>query len=586
MSTTGSVDAGVGIGEIFIEKYRVDAILGHGGMGVVALCTHLALNEQVAIKMLRRDVLDDADAVERFMREAQAAVKLKSEFVARVTDVGRSEANVPYMVMEYLIGHDLGQLLDERGSIGLPWAVELTLQACEALCEAHSIGIVHRDIKPTNLFVTWRPDGSALIKVLDFGISKSPIISAMQLTQTQSLLGTPAYMSPEQMRSARNVDARTDIWSLGTVLYELLEGRRPFEAESFSEMCVKVAVDPPGPMVNAPPELQQVVLRCLAKSPEHRYGSMAELAAELVTFSNDPHQAQVLVERMSRMLRRSQLIDWDPARNSMPMQARDVRSAERKAEASAAAAGASDPALPAVRATGSTPRISGSALRVSSPAPALSGGVAGEAAAVAHGASRFVSGSRHAIAPWRKWRRALLVAVAAIAAATLGIMISLSRDPGAADASPPTAAPPSVPAPSQPKSVDPGPAAPVGPGPTRIQLGTEPAHTSAPPEAKGSADHAGPADVPPGRDDHATTVQVGPGDPKLPATPQSAQHAQHAQHAPASSQPVKPGAKQDARPQGARGSAHGTGPATKPPCKPDVWGEMHPQRDDCVVLKK
>ncbi len=118
--TPRSVDAGVGIGEIFIEKYRVDAILGHGGMGVVALCTHLALNEQVAIKMLRRDVLDDADAVERFMREAQAAVKLKSEFVARITDVGRSDTNVPYMVMEYLVGHDLGQLLDEPGSIGLP----------------------------------------------------------------------------------------------------------------------------------------------------------------------------------------------------------------------------------------------------------------------------------------------------------------------------------------------------------------------------------------------------------------------------------------------------------------------------------
>jgi len=233
-STPRIIDAGVGLGEIFIEKYRVDAILGHGGMGIVALCTHLALNEQVAIKMLRSDVLDDADAVERFMREAQAAVKLKSEFVARVTDVGRSERNVPYMVMEYLEGHDLGQLLDERGSIAQPWAVEITLQACEALCEAHSIGIVHRDVKPTNLFVTWRPDGSALIKVLDFGISKAPIVNAMQLTQTQSLLGTPAYMSPEQMRSARMVDSRTDIWSLGTVLYELLSGRPPFTGSGLS----------------------------------------------------------------------------------------------------------------------------------------------------------------------------------------------------------------------------------------------------------------------------------------------------------------------------------------------------------------
>ena len=126
-STPRTIDAGVRIGEIFVDKYRVDAILGHGGMGVVALCTHLALNERVAIKMLRKDVLGDADAVERFMREAQAASKLKSEHVARVTDVGRSGANVPYMVMEYLEGHDLDQLLEERGTISRPWAVELAV---------------------------------------------------------------------------------------------------------------------------------------------------------------------------------------------------------------------------------------------------------------------------------------------------------------------------------------------------------------------------------------------------------------------------------------------------------------------------
>jgi serine/threonine-protein kinase len=312
------IDAGVGIGEIFLEKYRVDSILGHGGMGVVALCTHLALNERVAIKMLRRDVLDDADAVERFMREAQSASKLKSEYVARVTDVGRSPTDVPYMVMEYLEGHDLGALLEDRGRIGLPWAVELTLQACEALAEAHSIGIVHRDIKPTNLFVTWRPDGSALIKVLDFGISKATAGTALELTQTQSLLGTPAYMSPEQMRSARMVDARSDIWSLGTVLYELLEGHRPFVAESFSEMCVKVAADPPVAMKRTPLALQQVVLRCLAKQPEQRYASMAELGAELVRFANDPHQAQVLVDRMTRTLLRSQIADWDGPNHGAP----------------------------------------------------------------------------------------------------------------------------------------------------------------------------------------------------------------------------------------------------------------------------
>jgi serine/threonine-protein kinase len=304
------VDGGLTIGTVFQGKYRVDSIIGHGGMGVVAECTHLALNERVAIKMLRQDVLLDQDAVQRFVREAQAAVKLKSEYVARVSDVGTFENGTPYMVMEFLEGHDLGELLKQRGVLPVPWASELMLQTCEALAEAHSLGIVHRDVKPTNLFVTWRPDGSALVKVLDFGISKSPMGTDMQLTQTQSLLGTPAYMSPEQMRSARLVDTRTDIWSLGTVFYEVVEGRRPFEAESFSEMCVKVAVDAPAPMVNAPLALQKVILRCLAKTPEQRYANMADLAHDLVPFVNDPHQATLLVERMNRMLRRSQH-GWD-----------------------------------------------------------------------------------------------------------------------------------------------------------------------------------------------------------------------------------------------------------------------------------
>src|SRR4051812_4379300 len=337
--TPKPVDAGVSVGQVFQGKYRVDSILGHGGMGVVAECTHLALNERVAIKMLRQDVLLDQDAVSRFIREAQAAVKLKSEYVARVSDVGTFENGVPYMVMEFLEGHDLGELIKQRGVLPAQWAVELMLQTAEALAEAHSLGIVHRDVKPTNLFVTWRPDGTALIKVLDFGISKSPLGADMQLTQTQSLLGTPAYMSPEQMRSARLVDSRTDIWSLGTVFYEILEGRRPFEAESFSEMCVKVAVDPPAPMVNTPPGLQHVILRCLAKSPEQRYANMAELGRDLVPFSTDPHGAQMLVERMTRMLRRgsaAHVNDWDgpsgTGAGSRPGSAGDVGSGPNRAQ--------------------------------------------------------------------------------------------------------------------------------------------------------------------------------------------------------------------------------------------------------------
>jgi len=302
-------DLGVAIGQILDTKYRVDKILGHGGMGIVCACTNLQLGKKIAIKMLRPDVLADFDASERFKREAHAASQLTSEYVAKVTDYGVFQTNnVPFMVMEYLDGLDLATHLDQAGTVPVQWSCDLMLQAAEALAEAHSIGIIHRDVKPTNLFLTWRLDGSALVKVLDFGISKSRTGGVdMQLTQTQSLLGTPAYMSPEQMRSAREVDARTDIWSLGTVLYELVEGHRPFEAESFSEMCVKVAVDPPLPMKNAPPALQHVVLRCLAKSAADRYNDMAEFGRELIPFTKDPHQSTILVERMQRLVRRS----WD-----------------------------------------------------------------------------------------------------------------------------------------------------------------------------------------------------------------------------------------------------------------------------------
>ncbi len=335
-SPTKRPDPGVDIGHVFLGKYRVEEILGVGGMGVVTKCLHMQLGELVAIKMLRKDVLDDRDAVERFMREAQAAARLRSEYVARVIDVGRFESNVPYMIMEFLDGHDLGELIEERGSLPVPWATEMMLQAAEALAEAHSIGIVHRDVKPTNLFVTWRPDGSALVKVLDFGIARAPIGTDLQLTQTQSLLGTPAYMSPEQMRSARMVDARSDIWSLGTVMYELIEGRRPFEAESFSEMCVKVAVDAPQPMRNAPLALQQVVMRCLAKAPEQRFANMAELGNALRPFMRDPNAGGLMVERMHRMIERGQ-IDWA---TGTPMPAASATPVPAGAQAAAAGAAA------------------------------------------------------------------------------------------------------------------------------------------------------------------------------------------------------------------------------------------------------
>lgn len=296
-SAEGVIEAGT----ILVGKYRIESVLGRGGMGMVYRAHHLSLDETVAIKVLRRDVSLDEETVHRFVREAQSAVKLKSEHVARIRDVGTFDDDLPYMVMEFLEGADLGQLVDTNGAMNVPIAVDLVLQACDAIAEAHSLGIVHRDIKPSNLFVSFRPDDTAIVKVLDFGISKSATGADLSLTQTSSVLGTPAYMSPEQMRSARTVDARSDIWSLGTVLYELVEARRPFNAESFSEMCVMVAVDPPSPLQLAP-ELEAVIMRCLAKNPEQRYANVPDLMRDLAAFAGNPDAARHFVTRAYRVL--------------------------------------------------------------------------------------------------------------------------------------------------------------------------------------------------------------------------------------------------------------------------------------------
>jgi serine/threonine-protein kinase len=287
-----------------LGKYRIDSVIGRGGMGLVVKAWHLGLHEPVAIKMLRDDIVVADETIARFIREAQAAVRLKSEHIARITDVGTFDDGKPYMVMELLEGQDIGQLLTERGQLQPSLAIDLVIQACEALAEAHSLGIVHRDIKPTNLFLTSHPDGSLLLKVLDFGISKAPDGAELSLTQTWSMLGSPAYMSPEQMRSARHVDARTDVWSLGAVLYEAVEGHLPFPAESFSEMCVMVAVDPPAPLVAAPPPLAAIVMRCLTKNPDERYANVAELGRDLARLAREPDKAKLLVDRMYRVLGR------------------------------------------------------------------------------------------------------------------------------------------------------------------------------------------------------------------------------------------------------------------------------------------
>ena len=295
-------------GDVLAGKFRIERVLGVGGMGMVVSAMHLQLDERVAIKFLLPEALLNAEAVARFGREARAAVKIKSEHVARVTDVGVFETGAPYMVMEMLRGQDLSQLLRDTGALPIALAVQYVLQACEALAEAHAIGIVHRDLKPANLFLTARADGSPCIKVLDFGISKvtnpSGSGSDMSMTRTQSIMGSPLYMSPEQMASARDVDQRADIWAIGCVLYELLTGHVPFEAETMPQLCTLILhTDPPPPRnvrADVPELLDQVILRCLRRDRNQRYSNVAALAADLAHFSPDagPRSA----ERISRVL--------------------------------------------------------------------------------------------------------------------------------------------------------------------------------------------------------------------------------------------------------------------------------------------
>jgi len=212
-------------GDVLCDRYRVDRVLGSGGMGVVVLAEHIELRERVAIKFLLDSAADDVELSERFLREARAAVRIRSEHVVRVSDVGRLPSGAPYLVMEYLEGEDLSQRL-ERGRVPIEDAVDYVMQCCEAMHVAHRAGIVHRDLKPANLFLTQRPDGSPIIKVLDFGISKVGGAEAAQLslTRTQTMMGSPLYMSPEQMRSSKDVSPSTDIWSLGVILHELISG--------------------------------------------------------------------------------------------------------------------------------------------------------------------------------------------------------------------------------------------------------------------------------------------------------------------------------------------------------------------------
>jgi serine/threonine-protein kinase len=308
--------------KVLLDKYRVIQTLGVGGMGAVVAAEHLQLGSKVAIKFLLPSLVDNESVVKRFLQEAKAATRIHSEHVARVVDVGEltgeglPEQGVPFMVMEYLEGRDLSEWVKMGKKFPVEDAIDYVIQAGEAIAQAHKQGIIHRDVKPANLFLCERDDRK-LVKVLDFGISKlmeeGP--EDMGLTKTTTVLGSGLYMSPEQMRSAKKVDFRTDIYSLGVCLYELLTGTQPHTAETFSELCVKVNVDPPTPLRDYRPdiseELAEVIAVAYERKPEDRYQAVQEFVAALAPYAGRTSKSKI--EQVQGITRHESMVPPPPA---------------------------------------------------------------------------------------------------------------------------------------------------------------------------------------------------------------------------------------------------------------------------------
>ncbi len=392
-------------------------------MGFVVAARHIELGELFAIKCILPGLLQHTQALARFTREARAAVRLKSQHVGKVHDVGRLDNGTPFMVMEYLEGEDLKEVLKRQGTLSVAEATQYVLQALEALAEAHASGIVHRDLKPANLFLTLAPNGLPCLKVLDFGVSKIIPTGAEDepkaMTSTQAVLGSPAYMSPEQLRSAKDVDARSDIWSLGIILYELLTGDTPFRAKTYPEQCVVVLQNEPEPLSALDPDipagLSDVVLRCLRKEPDERFQTVAEFALRLAPFvERAQHSLIDSVVRVQETTARRLSESVSAAGRTPPTASGDeVRSVDTPSQAETSLA-------PSLSTAHSEVEIEFAATQNSAPGASTTAGVWGS------------TGQAVADQPHPK-RRAIIIACAVGLALAAPIALVAGRSPGAVD---------------------------------------------------------------------------------------------------------------------------------------------------------
>ncbi len=283
-------------GEVIAGKYRLGRQLGKGATSVVFAAQHAVLGHPVAIKFLNLEQIESEAALAHFLNEGRLAAKIHSQHAARILDVNMVPPAPPYIVMEYLDGQDLAHMLHQRGTFPVSRSVDYIMQALEAIAEAHIMNIAHRDIKPSNLFIVRRPDGRKDVKVIDFGISKNLLSSEEHAATWQgALLGSPGYMSPEQVESPRDVDTRTDLWSVGVVLYELLSGKPPFQGKTLIELFRKITEEDPRSLVaccpHVPTELETVIRRCLERNRVRRYQNAVELGSALLPFGS--HRARI-----------------------------------------------------------------------------------------------------------------------------------------------------------------------------------------------------------------------------------------------------------------------------------------------------